>query len=311
MNGRCAVASRRAHHRRARRRGGSILRLVMVLGLLATVTLLVAPSVTKTLDRMAREHEDRMLRSLAGGLKASIIRQRTIPAATGIAAALASELGVPVGEVHHNSRSRDRAFVLHPQLAEVLPLPYRQEWQGVETLDSGKTQLILVSCLSHDLPAEILDGPRLTEEEFQALWDAPSSVYPPAWPSERAWQDFQLQRVNLADLFVEVRLRDPGKGGRRAPFVLDQSCARRIPISESGFRSHYLKGSVLKLYDDNRGETILSITAVLGSPASFVLEGGHWSRERGHAGRSTADGEDQSSGVGLTTGAGAPGFHDD
>lgn len=259
-----------------------MLRLVMLLGLVAIVTLLVAPSAISTLDRLARDHEEAALQSLMGGLKASIVRQRAIPEADGVADALAGELGMSAVAVERNARSFHRVFVLHPQIEAVLRPPWRQDWQGVPNLDRDRMRVMMVSCLSHDLPEEMRDAARLSEAEFDALWDAPASAYPPNWQSERAWHDFQIERLNLADLFVEVRMRGLGAAGPgRARFVLEEGGVPASAVLAAEFRSHYLKGSVLRFFDDNRPEPVLSVTAVLGSaPESFVCAEGHWSRER-------------------------------
>jgi type II secretory pathway pseudopilin PulG len=285
-----------------------VLRLLMVLGLVAIVTLLVAPTVTDALDRIAHEDERRSLSALSAALKDSIVRQRTIPTPEGMGAALALELGVTQERILRNSRSRERAFVLHPEFTRAMSLPYRQDWRGLRTLDPDRTRLVLVSCLARDLPEALSAG--ISVEEFEALWGAPASVYPPTWQSEGAWHDFQIERLNLADLFVEVRLR--GEGGGSSRFRLDESGGTEIRASGGEFRAHYLKGSVLKLYDENEPHDILSITAVLGSPASFVCRGGQWSRERLHTGRRARMQGHQGSGSGSSTGRGAtaPSLHD-
>lgn len=259
--------------------GFTLLRLVLVLLVTALLTVIVAPTVTGTVDRLARAREERMLRTLVAGLKGHVFRHRSIPTGPGFVPAVASELRVPSDRVRRNARSLQRAFLLHPQFEDVVSLPYQQGGRGVAELAPEKMKAVLVSCLSQELPARLVTGSPISAEEFMALWDSESSAVPTVWDWAGGWDDLQIERVDLADLFVEVHLCRLGRSaGHKARFAVDGKGAGADPAASGDFRSHYLRGSVLELYDDNGQQQTLSVTAVLREGASFVCEAGHWSR---------------------------------
>lgn len=286
-------ATARGRVRVASDAGFSFLRLVLILLLITLVTVIVAPLATDAADRMARDREERMLQTLIAGLKGHILRHRTIPDGPRIVGAVASELRVKPDNVRQNPRSIQRVFLLHPQFEDVFSLPYRQDWRGVAELSPDKMRAMVVSCLSKELPAQLVQDSPIRIEDFEALWRAGSSAVPGDWEWNGGWDDVQISRLDLADLFVEVRLLQSGRSeSDKARFVVDGKGDRNDPAVRKDFRSYYLRGSVMEFYDDTGDRETLSLSAVVREGVSFVCRGGHWSRGGALAKRATdAQGE--------------------
>jgi len=254
--------------------------LVEVLGLLAVFTILaiaIIPPVIQSMDRAAREREQRALRQMMEGLRCHILRTRSIPDHTTFAQAIATELGVPPSRVLTNRRRVARRYVIDPAIPAILSLPYTQGPFGVTNRIVSPLGIMLVSSTGTSLPASLASGVAPSAEAFSNLWNTAENEVPEGWSWKGRGEDLQIERLSLDCLFVPLVLEyDTAAGGCNAGrFAIDGLSTNALP-SVPIFMANYLRGTLLELHHHEESPVSLQVREVLEHALAFVYEGDAW-----------------------------------
>lgn len=274
------------------REGGafSLVELVGVLAVIAVLALLLAPVLVRQIDRIAAEQEGAALKSFAGALQQSAMRRRALPAAATWAATIAGELGVDVANVATNARRQPRFFLIDPALRvgnNGSTLPYAQsDWAtgSMTTNNAGaiapplSPRVIILSSVGRALPAGVVSGVPVAAD-FNGIWDADERTVPAA-PVFAGWtgqgDDIQIQRLNLAPLFVHLVLTSNNSSTNNSQsghFAIDStSSPMDVPSPGVGRDGYFIRNSLLYLYVG----TNVDSQQILNRDTSFVYDLNVW-----------------------------------
>jgi hypothetical protein len=150
-----------------------------------------------------------------------VVKTKAIASHTTWTNVIATELGLTARQVLLNERGVERrflidpAFLLFPQSASAGPPPYTQNSFG-STNRPVSPRLMIVSSISIALPVQVANGvaPSSGDYSFTNLWNTPEETLPPNWTWAGKPEDLRIQRIHLADLFVELVLNADGNGAR-------------------------------------------------------------------------------------------------
>lgn len=254
----------------------TLIELIGVLAIIAVLAALLIPSAIRFLDRVASEKETATLTSLGDALSTGIIRTRQVPAAANWASFIAAEAGMDAGAVTQNLRRQQRAFLHHPtSWFATTTLPYYQTNNSPPGLTAppADARALIVSSLGAALPA-------LDNNDFDALWNNADMSLPAAAPwttwSGRA-DDVQIQRVNLAPLFVNLVLSTYTTGTNLGLYKIDDYPQFYTAPASNGVSRFFLKGTMVNLYA-SAPSIELQHSVLLEDNTSFVYENGIWRR---------------------------------
>jgi len=251
-----------------RRSGFTLIEMIAVLAIIAILAALIIPKMIKQIDRAAWERETGDLSGISNAMVMSILRNKTIPAASGWAAGAASQMPVPASGITTTPRGISRYFLADSNLAiNGLGLPYTQTTNGAVTRPSTN-RLMIVSTIATRLVAG-----DLAPANFNNIWDTPAGAKPSSWGWSGNGDDLRIQRMNLAPLFHRLKLinTDWIMAGR---FTIDGSSpALGVPTNAVGWDRYYFDGTVISLRDTNGVEQARHI---LTSDISFVFDVGVW-----------------------------------
>ncbi|NLH72711.1 MAG: hypothetical protein GX456_06630 [Verrucomicrobia bacterium] len=244
--------------------------MIGVLGIIAIISLAIAPALMNQITQANKEAESKMLERLADGLQMAILREHRIPGAGDFAQTIARQLGLDQASVLYNRVGRQRVYLIHPGI-QLGPsnsgLPYTQDWHGSPN-EPTNARVMIISSLSIPLPSGIASGPAPSADAFEAIWNTAEDTVPSGWDN---WSgdgsSLIIRRVNLGLLFVKVGISNNSVD--TGMFAIDD---------ENGFHpaprtTWYLMNTKLRLFGSNE---ILQTTEILRDPVSFVYDNGVW-----------------------------------
>ncbi len=274
------------------RRNQAAMTLIEVIGVLAVLAILSAgllPALIRQLDKAVADQENAALKSFGDALQRSILRNRYIPGPDDWASAIATELGVNVSTVSTNARSRQRWFIIDPNLqigANGAGLPYSQANRisrgssltnlTGQVVAPASPRVMILSSLGPAFPVSMLNGVLPNVADFGLLWNTADGTLPAGVSALSGWrgtgEELKIQRLNLSPLFVDLVLGSYGSGNS-GYFAIDGSVIGIAPTNT--FEGYFLQNSVLALYTGSSSNTLDS-QQILVRDCSFVFESGIW-----------------------------------
>jgi len=203
---------------RETRQGTSGFTLIEMIGILAVIAILAValiPIFIKQMDQIAADKETRQLKAFADGLRQQIVKTKFIPDETSWDTMIASNVGLSIAQVRTNGRRVGRAFLIDPNFVlkrsgeSPSKPPYSQN-AGGSIIYPTSPRLMILSSLAQPLP--VSNG---VNTAFDAIWNSDEGKVPAdsAWNSFQKGEDLKIQRIHLADLFVELDLNDRDGSG--------------------------------------------------------------------------------------------------
>lgn len=257
------VRSRRRRLSRGRRGTAySLLEMIIVLAVISILVAALLPSFIRHLDRVAGEREEETLRKLAKGFRDGVMVRKVIPDASGWAAHVAGQLGMETGNVLTNARRHARVFLIDPAIhvgvTNASPrLPYVQtavgsRIPGVNSIFNPPVspRFLILSTISTPLPNTLASGVGATSgaNAFTSLWATADGAVPAGWTFARG-DDLKIQRIDCADLFVQLVLRN--RDWTNPPsYSVDGSS--RVTVPNGVLTNMYLiRGSDVRLFNND------------------------------------------------------------
>ena len=248
----------------------TLVEVIGVLGITAILAGVLIPVAFRILDRIAREKEAATLRTLGDAFQMSIMKTRSIPAQAGLSQFIATNSGIDLNSVARNLRNRTRMLVFDKGSTWFSAnLPYSQSVVG-STAIPDNPRVMLLSSIAGELPFADLDA-----NQFDSLWKTTEGTLP-AWFTGDPY-DVQIQRVNLASLFVNllVSTYKPGTNGN-GYFGFEGKAPILQAPSGAGTNAYYLRGTALNLRTSTDTNTPPALTQILQEDSSFVFENNVW-----------------------------------
>jgi len=264
-------------HAAGGRRGGFT--LIETIGVLAIIAILAAVITGQIITRIriaARAAETATLSAMAETLHKSILRTKTIPAATNLASFIADEMAVSATRVLRTEPTGNDRWFLVDSGARVgtnttSTLPYTQT--GAGSRQPVNLRFMIVSSTGDELPA-LPTG----NTAFSEIWNtAPNQMptnFPAAWALNR--EDLKIQRMDLGAVFCRVVLENVDYYAPAPYSVETTNTLRTVPV---GSRMEYwlLAGTVLNFHysDTNRS---LQAGEYIMEDVGYTFENGRWGR---------------------------------
>ena len=263
---RCMAGASRSG-RLAGRAGFTLLEMTVVLAVIMILSLVIFSTTLRQLDRVAADKELATLNRYAEALKQSVQRNGSIPGAANWVAVVATELGTGSTTVATNDRRRARILLVDPDLEigrNGGKLPYTNCIYGSTNMANGQVcapinpRLILLSCLSPlPLPAALTSG-SYTTADFTNLWNwAGADQTLPAGTLWTGWSgtglDLQVQRINLAPLFVHLLLMNyplATTAATQGRYSL-VSPTNYVYVPNTGVDAYFIKNTLIGLINTN------------------------------------------------------------
>jgi len=227
-------------------RAFTLIELIVVLAIIAVLAAVLAPALIKQLDYAAAQSEVSLLKRFADGLRASILKTRSIPDQSSWVQVIATSVGLQTNDVWKNTRKVTRVYLIDPAL-RIGPsstsqlLPYGQSTNGAAAPVNAR--LMILSSLAQALP--VGNG---TNGGFNTIWNTVDGAVPSdsAWSGYTRGDDLKIQRINLAPLFHQLFLNSATNSNCALTF--DGSTNN---ITTNAFSGYYLDGTILALYWTN------------------------------------------------------------
>lgn len=256
------------------RSGLTLIELIAVLAILAIFAAAILPIFVRQMDKTAADQESAYLKTFAGGLQQSILRNRYIPGTNDWSTVIAAEAGKNLSAITTNDRNRARYFLIDPSLnlSGTAGLPYSQGIWGSTNVISPR--LMLLSSI----------GPALTAapagSDFNAIWNwTDGSATPPTnavFANIKKGDDVRVQRIELTPLFVQLGLTTNGSSDQAFFSVSTGSTTTQTTnVPASGLTNYYLVSTVLGLYT-NGGTGPLDSQQILTRASSYIYDGSIW-----------------------------------
>lgn len=253
------------------RRGFTMIELLGVLAIIATLAALVTVSVITRIDQGERTKEALNLSAMADSYSNYILKNKSIPDHTQWASAVSQWMALPVGAITDNARRYTRAFLIDTNLSiGGARLPYTQTTNGTSKPVSAR--VMIVSSLGSALP---VSSGVPSSTNFNAIWNTAAGAKPSGAPWN-SWvgkgEDLFIQRLNLEPLFYQLILLNHTPSVGLAKFDIDGSPLVVVPSGGAGWSKYYLDGTVVGLHTNEP-----PITRYLMSRSiSFVYEANGW-----------------------------------
>lgn len=170
--------------------GFTIIEVIGVLAVMATLMAVIAPSVMRTLDRAARDAEGKNLEAIGQGVELYIRNNFAWPSAL---TDLSPDF-VPFGntQLTQNGRGYPRYFFMHPDVSGFTNAA------GLTSTQLADTRFLLISNVSSDV------NPTITNAgEFNTWWNT----------DETATPDLKIFRGHVGDAFHLVGISTVGQEG--------------------------------------------------------------------------------------------------
>jgi hypothetical protein len=231
--------------------------MIGVMSVALILALALAPILIKQLDQMAGDKESRQLRTFADAFRQGIKITKSIPNQNGWDSMIATNLGLQVGQVRTNDRWVPRIFLIDPSLQIGVSggrLPYTQTTSGSQVTDAFgyiippiNPRVMIVSSISQPLPASMTNGltPSTGAYSFTNIWNTTDGTIPSGWSWTGKGDDLKVQRIQLADLFLQLILNNTGTSiGKYSISGVGPVNVPNPPLS-----AHFLDTTLLELMD--------------------------------------------------------------
>jgi len=250
--------------------GWTLIESIAVMAVIAILAAMIAPTIIKRVDRAAWVKETADLNAIGDAFTLSILRTKTIPGETTWAAAVASQMSLPVSAVSTNARRYARAFIIDQNLSiNGNPLPYTQTNTGSTKPDTAR--VMIVSSLAAALP--ITSGVQ-SSSDFNAIWNAPEGARPSTWTTwAGTGDDLRIKKLNLEPLFHQLILFNHDTSTNPAPFSIVRAVTNTVATGPPGWNKYYLENSDLWLFDSNYN---VRTRYLMRRSLSFIFESGSW-----------------------------------
>ncbi|MEC4671235.1 MAG: type II secretion system protein [Nitrospirota bacterium] len=170
--------------------GFTLLEVIGVLAVMATLMAVIVPNFIRHLDDQARDTEAQELRAIAKGVDLYIRANFAFPASL---ANLSPDF-VPIGssQVASNDRGYQRYYVIHPDFAGF------NNATGLSQTSLSDARFLLISDVSVDASPNITNA-----TQFDAWWNTDETLTP----------DLKIYRGHVGNMFHLVSLSAVGDGG--------------------------------------------------------------------------------------------------
>jgi hypothetical protein len=258
----------------------------VIAAIAALAAALVVPAI-RHLQELARQKEADTLRSFGDAYRQQVKQAKIIPSEITWASAVASQLGLQTNKIVKNEQNLGRVFLIDPNLKignnSSFSLSYTQQVAGhMVTNASGISQrpfspkVMLISSTSLALPGGLVSGVGASSGvlAFDNIWNTADGTVPAGWVWGGRGIDLKIQRIHLADLFIQVVLNN--RDGVNVPsYSVDSSGAATVPYGGL-LGKYFLKGTEIKLFNAGGG---LEYSELLADNRSFTFEYGTWMPE--------------------------------
>ena len=276
-------------------RAFTLIELVGTLAVLAILAATLLPVLVSRTDKAVADQEKATLQTFATALQNNILRNRYIPGSNDWAANLAIEVGANVASVSTNAVLLPRYYLIDPALqigtnaAGTLPYAQSNLFKAIaatgQMAPPASPRLMIVSSTATRLPATIISGSGTPSSTvFSNLWNwSGNSATPPAgWPAN--WNnrgyDLQVQRINLAPLFVHLMLNNyPFNASVLGQYAIDQLATNQAfsnPANTNDVDAYFLQNTLLGLVQDSASGGALQSNQLLNRDATYYYVQGVW-----------------------------------
>jgi prepilin-type N-terminal cleavage/methylation domain-containing protein len=250
-------------------RGFTLLELVGAMAIMTVVAAAVAPPTVRQLSRMFRDREARALQKIGNAVVDHVRRAHAVPSHTNFVASLAPRLGWSANQVLNSQFGQrvvliDDGFRVGPG-AGARP-PFVQT--GATSIRPTNPRMMIVSSVGQPLPAGLASG-FLATATFSNLWHTAPGTVPSGWNWNGNPDDLLIQRVNLADQFVEVVLNATGTQFGR--YTIDRGLTNVLFAAPASL--FVVRGTRLGLHGaDGRLQTL----EIVNEPMTLAFATGIW-----------------------------------
>jgi|GEM_PF-1795904 prepilin-type N-terminal cleavage/methylation domain-containing protein len=231
--------------------GFTLIEMIGVLAIIAILAYALVAVFIRQMDRIVGENEAKQLKAFAEGFRQRVVKTKAIAGHTTWTNVLATELGLTARQVLLNERGVERRFLIDPgfllykQGVSPGPPAYTQDRFG-STNRPASPRLMIVSSISVALPVQVANGvaPSTGAYSFTNIWNTPEDTMPPNWSWGGKAEDVKIQRIHLADLFVELTLNSDPSGAR---YAIESGTPNATP--SQSYTAYFIDSSLLELYN--------------------------------------------------------------
>lgn len=280
---RAAIAHRRTPVRRGER-ALTLVEMIGVLAILATLTVILTAASLAAYRRLARDTEQNTLLRLAETLRHSVSADLLIPGPTNFAAQIARYGSLAPADILTNAQGNPRLLLVDPAITNGgWDLPFSQTANPLAGAGNGQLQnvrLLLVSSVgkpfTNGLP--LPPGGKVSASAFSNLWFTQHGSLPHGFTWSGDPHDLCIQRIHLLDLFHPVAFNHADSEGPHTNGTL------RLPgmpafAPPSGAPNPsvlwLLQGTSITLSNAADGSRL---SEIIRDPTSFTYEKGFWLR---------------------------------
>lgn len=253
-------------------RPASAFTLIELIGTMAIMTVLaatIAAPAVRQLSRMFREREARALRKIGDAVVEHVHRAHAIPSHSNFVASIAPRLGWSAAQVL-NSPFGQRVVLLDDGFRVGPGAGSRPPFVQTATASARPVnpRMMIVSSVGAPLPSGLVSG-FLPTGTFSNLWHATPGSVPAGWSWAGNPDDLVIQRVNLADQFVEVALNTTGVQPGR--FSIDRGSTNSLSNTPTSL--FVVRGTRLGLHGTDGS---LQSLEVVNEPMTLAFATGIW-----------------------------------
>ena len=214
------------HQRRATSSAGfTMIEVIGVLAVMATLMAIIAPNIIERIDRLAQEKEAKNIQRIAEGVDAYLVSKLDFPSNLN---QLTPDY-VPFGNTQTttNERGYTRYFGVHPDLT-----PFNNG-NGVAAANITDLRYLLITDLTQNA------NPNLNSAaQFDNWWNTDETSTP----------DVIIYRGTIKPMFYLVSLSAVGNGGS---YSIDGNKTNSNPGSFPSYSNYHLRGTVVELSEDS------------------------------------------------------------
>ncbi len=228
--------------------GFTMIEVIGVLAVMATLMAIIAPNLIQQIDRLAQDQETENIKMIAQGLEAYLASNLDFP---NNLTALSPDF-VPIGntQITTNERAFTRYFDVHPDLT-----PYNNG-NGVSAANITDLRYLLITDLTQDANPSIGNA-----AEFDNWWNTDETSTP----------DVIIHRGTIKPLFHLVSLSAVGAGGS---YEIDGNSTNSSGSTLTSYGNYHLAGSVVELSEDNTfgGGSGVTVSFTLANDVGFQFD---------------------------------------